>query len=318
MHRTFEKEGRVLKHIDMRDYGDGHLNAILSALQFQHRLFLREMNGELLSPEIPLIDVHTVLDFICGPGAWCVDFSKGYPDKQIYGLDCNQRIIAVAQESVACAHMDRLEFRLAKRTPPLLFDDETFDLIHLQNGTSFFTLEEWPGIIAEMYRLLKPGGWLNLVDFEMGPVSSPALDRVMGLLGQILVRLNRSIAPGGVLPFNGCTLGPQRLVRQSFTRVGYHLYPVNLGGWNNPIGRAYLHSIVARPEMIVRLAVETGLATAEELRPLLRGMRRELGQIGLCATGMLVSSFGQKPLIESRSEQWNLTAKSGRIPMSPN
>jgi SAM-dependent methyltransferase len=298
MQRAFEQEAGTLKYIDLRDFGDNHLNAILSALQFEYRLFLREMQGRLVPDEVPVDQVHTVLDFLCGPGTWCLDLGSRYPAMHIYGVDCNYRIILQAQENVALAQMDRVEFRFANRHQPLLFPDGMFDLIHVQNGTRFLCLDEWPVMLNELYRLLKPGGWLNLVDFEMGPTSQPALDRVLGFLGQILVRLDRSNSPNGLLPFNSCTLGPQRMISQGFTQVNYRLYPVNLGGWNNPIGRAYLSSIVVRPEMMVNLAVETGVATAEELQPLLREMQRELQQMGFCGAGMILSTSGQKPVVE--------------------
>ena len=296
MQNASRGEEQSLKYIDMRDFGDVHRNAIISALQFQHRLFWLLMGSRLLPDEIAVEDVRVVMDFICGPGAWCIDFSRKYPDKQIYGLDSNHPIIVQAQRNAAQAQARKLEFRAIKRTPPLLFADGTFDLIHLQNGTSFFTLDEWPAIMAEMYRLLRPGGWLNLVDFEMGPISSPSVERVLTFLGLILRALDLSIAPDGILPFNGCVLGPQRMAQQGFTEIGYHLYPLNLGGWNNPTGRAYLNSIVLRPEMILSLAVETKVGTEEELQPLLREMQRELQQIGFCGAGMLLSSFGRKPL----------------------
>jgi ubiquinone/menaquinone biosynthesis C-methylase UbiE len=299
MQRAFEKEAGTLKYIDLRDFGDNRLNAILSALQFEYRLFLREMKGRLLPDEVPVDQVQTVLDFLCGPGTWCLDLGSRYPHMRIYGVDCNFKIILQAQENVTLAQMERVEFRFANREQPLLFPDGTFDFIHIQNGTRFLCLDEWPAILHELYRLLRPGGWLNLIDFEMGPTSQPALDRVLGFLGQMLVRLQRSNSPNGQLPFNSCTLGPHRLSEQGFTQVGYHLYPVNLGGWNNPIGRAYLSSIVVRPEMITNLAVETGVATPEELQPLLHEMQRELQQLGFCAAGMILSTFGQKPWAEA-------------------
>jgi ubiquinone/menaquinone biosynthesis C-methylase UbiE len=292
-----------LKYVDLRDFGDSYLNAIVSALHFQHKLFLREMDGALLPPAIPLDNVYMVMDFICGSGAWCIDFSKNYPDKQIYGLDHNHKTIALAQANIGHANAGRLEFQSIERTLPLPFADHTFDLIHIQSGTGLFIQSEWPAIIAEMYRLLRPGGWLNLVDFEIGPTSQPALDRVLVLLGRILSKLARSTAPIESLPLTGCVLGPQRMATHAFTEIGYRLYPVNLGGWQNSIGRAYLNSIVVRPEMILRLAIEARLATEEELRPLLREMQRELRQLSFCAVGMLLSSFGRKPLTDLRPEE---------------
>lgn len=296
MQEALEKDDLPLEYIDMRDIGDGHVTATMSALQFQHKLFLREMRGDLLPDKIPSQGLQAVMDFICGPGSWCMDFSKKYPEKRVIGLDINKRIIDYARENAEQSGSKNLEFMVVDRKRILPFADGSFDLIHLQNGTTLFTLQQWPEVMAEMARLLKPGGWLNLVDFEMGPASQPALDRVLTFLGQILARMDRSTAPDGKSPLTGSTLGPHRMSQHLFTDIGYQLYPVNLGGWNNPAGRAYLAWSIVRPELILYLARRTGISSAEELRVLLREMQRELRQIGFCGAGMLLSSFGRKPL----------------------
>lgn len=300
MQDALEKDDLPLEYVDMRDIGDGQITAMMSALQFQHKLFLREMKGELLPTRIPLENVETVMDFICGPGSWCVDFCKKHPGRRVYGVDINHAIVDQARENAAHSDLRGLEFAVVDRKRPLPFPDEFFDLIHLQNGTTLFTLEQWPEIMAEMTRLLKPGGWLNLVDFEMGPASQPAIDRVLTFLAQILARMGRNITADGRAPLTGSTLGPRRMAQQSFTAIGYELYPVDLGGWNNPVGRAYLAWSVVRPEMIFYLAERTEISHREELQTLLREMQRELRQIGFCGVGMLLSSFGRKPLSMER------------------
>ncbi|MGI0135381.1 MAG: class I SAM-dependent methyltransferase, partial [Candidatus Micrarchaeaceae archaeon] len=222
-----EKDHFPLEYIDLREIGDGPMTAIMSALQFQHKLFLREMKEELLPSSIPLEQVQIVLDFICGPGSWCMDFSKKYPEKLVYGVDINQTIIDHARENAEQSRAQNLEFMVVDRRNAILpFPSHHFDLIHLQNGTSLFTLQQWPEIMAELARLLKPGGWLNLVDFEMGPASQPAIDRVLTFLGQIFTKLGRSFAPDGKLTVTGSTLGPQRMSQHLFTDIGYQLYPV--------------------------------------------------------------------------------------------
>ena len=74
MHMALENDDLPLEYLDMRDVGDGHMSAVMSALQFQHKLFTREMKGELLPGALPLQDMQVVLDFICGPGSWCMDW----------------------------------------------------------------------------------------------------------------------------------------------------------------------------------------------------------------------------------------------------
>lgn len=295
MQETPREDDLSLADIDMREAGDGHIGVSMSALEFQHRLFLREMQGKLLPDQIPLADLEVVLDFLCGPGSWCIDFSKKYPEKRVYGVDIDHSIIEHAQENAAQMSSNHLEFRIADRRRPLPFADNMFDCLRLLNGTSFFTTEQWPDLLAELARVLKPGGWLNLVDFEMGPASHPAIDRVLTYLGRILARMGRGTAPGGQAPVTGATLGPRRMAQLHFTEIGYRFYPVSLGGWNNPMGRAYLAWSIVRPEMLLYLAEKTGVSTKAALQPLLREVQHELRQIDFCGWGMLVSSFGRKP-----------------------
>lgn len=296
---AIERDGFPLECVDLRDVGEGSISGMMSALQFQHRLFVREMGGILLPPQIPQDSVQVAMDFICGPGNWCLDFSQRHPEAKVYGVDIQRQIITMARENAAQVQSSKLEWRYVERKVPLPFPDATFDLIRIQNGTSLFSLHQWPVIMEEMARLLKPGGWLNLIDFEMGPTSHSALDRVLTFLAQILAKMGRSISPSGLALLNGCTLGPSRMTQLGFTEIGYRLYPVNLGGWNNPVGRAYLAWSVVRPEMILYLAGEVGVSSVEELQPLLREMQRELQQLGFCGVGMLLSSFGRKPLSET-------------------
>jgi SAM-dependent methyltransferase len=296
MQEPEERDELPLEYVDMRYIGAGQTSGVMSALQFQHKLFLREMNGALLPEAIVLEKVETVMDLICGPGGWCLDFSRQHPEVMVYGVDINRGIIEHAREDAAHAHAANLQFVATDRTRPLPFSAHTFDIVHVQNGTSLYTMEQWPEVMEEITRVLKPGGWLNLVDFEMGPASQPAIDRVLTFLGQLLATIHRSSEPGGRAPFTGSTLGPQRMTGFHYTDIGYKLYPVDLGGWNNPVGRAYLAWSVMRPEMIYYLAERTGLGTRAALQPLLREVQRELRAIDFCGFGMLLSAYGRKPV----------------------
>lgn len=315
MQKLLEKEDFLLECVDVRNVGNEDIMATMSALQFQHKFFLREMQGALLPSKIVLNGNEVVMDFPSGPGSWCIDVSHRYSSAQVWGVDINQAAIDLALENAAQCCFGNVHFQLIDYPCVLPFADETFDVIHLQNSTSLFSFHQWPRMIAEAVRLLKPGGWLNLVDFEMGFASQPAVDRVLTFFGQILAKMDRSATPDGRLPLTGGALGPRRMSQQCFTDIGYHLYPVDLGGWNNLAGRMYLAQCLLRPEMIVFLAERTGISTAKELRPLLWEMQRELRQLRFCGVGVLLSAFGRKPLKSETSE--DLTTKAEGLPLAP-
>lgn len=308
MPQARETEEVPLERADLRTIGAEYLTAILPALQFQHQFFLHEMKGALLPPPVALHGNEVLLDFPCGSGCWCIEVSRQYPGVQVWGVDTTQALIDLALEDAGQRCSNHLHFQGIKDPRVLPFADATFEVIHLQQCTGLFSLHQWPHLLAEMARLLKPGGWLTLVDFEMGFASGPAVDRLLTYFGHILAKMRRNPAPDGKLPVTGSTLGPGRMAQLGFTEIGYHLSPVDLGGWNNLAGRAYLAQCVIRPEMIASLAARTGTSTPEGMQLLLREAQRELHHMSFCAVGVLLSSFGRKP--------WLSAPGAGRRPES--
>ena len=98
----------------------------------------------------------TILDFACGPGRIAVELKKLVPSCRLYGSDIDGEAIAWAQ-----GHLVGLGvFTTNEATPPTNYASNTFDVIY---SISFFThLDEtsqnlW---LAELARILKPGGTL--------------------------------------------------------------------------------------------------------------------------------------------------------------
>ena len=49
----------------------------------------------------------------------------------------------------------------------LLFDDNTFDFVHMRCLTVIFTDKEWESqVLKELIRVCKPGGWIELVELD--------------------------------------------------------------------------------------------------------------------------------------------------------
>lgn len=295
MRHTSAMEEAAFDYIDLRTIGAEHPTETLPALQFQHRFFLAKMQGVLLPP-IALNGSEVLLDFPSGSGSWCIDVSQRYPGAQVWGVDTNQALLDLASEDALQHSSGHLHFRHTQNPCMFPFPDAAFNVIHLQQCTGLFSLRQRPYLFAEMRRLLKPGGWLHLVDFEMGFASGTAIDRLLTYFGQMLTALGRSDGTDGRLPVVGSVLGPNCMAQSGFSEIGYDLFPVNLGGWNNLVGRTYLAQCVIRPGMIISLAERTGIGTKEALQPLLREAQREMQSTRFCGVGTLLSSFGRKPL----------------------
>ncbi|MGC9528918.1 MAG: class I SAM-dependent methyltransferase [Limnospira sp.] len=99
-----------------------------------------------------------VLDLCCGSGQATAVLAQY--SQQVTGLDASPRSLARARQNVPEA--DYVE-AFAEEMP---FPDNTFDLVHTSAALHEMAPEQLRIIVAEVYRVLKPGGTFALVDFH--------------------------------------------------------------------------------------------------------------------------------------------------------
>ncbi|KAG0742941.1 hypothetical protein G6F62_007035 [Rhizopus arrhizus] len=99
----------------------------------------------------------TVLDSACGPATWTLEMAKTFPNSSFYGID----ISSVFPENIKPSNIEFLTGNIAKSIP---FEDNTFDYIHQRLVIVGLTEVDWQKNLAELYRVLKPGGYIELVE----------------------------------------------------------------------------------------------------------------------------------------------------------
>lgn len=97
-----------------------------------------------------------VLDAGCGTGIWSIEMAQKYPESEFVASD----LINVFTQSVTKAPPN-LRFDLSN-TLELPYSDGQFDYVFQRFQAVCFKEEEWPRVIKELTRVLKPGGWLEL------------------------------------------------------------------------------------------------------------------------------------------------------------
>src|SRR5262245_19938266 len=134
-----------------------------------------------------------VLDVGCGTGSLAITAKlKAGTSVQISGRDAAPEMIARARHKAAKAGVD-IDFQ-AGVVEALDFPDGTFDVV-----LSSFMVHHLPGglkvkAFAEIYRVLKPGGRLLVVDFE--PPQNRFLVRILPLfLTQDMMEIDNSTIP---------------------------------------------------------------------------------------------------------------------------
>jgi ubiquinone/menaquinone biosynthesis C-methylase UbiE len=165
---------------------DPHNKEELTRLLIQDQAITAAIGGILPEQKDPA-QIHRVLDIACGPGGWAIDAAQAYPHMQLYGVDISPAIIDHARKRAEDAQLstDRVEFIVMNALRKLEFPDDFFDLANFRFGLSFMRQQDWPNMLSEMKRIVKPAGIVRIVEGEAGlRSSSAALTKFYALIRQ--------------------------------------------------------------------------------------------------------------------------------------
>ncbi|KAG2204030.1 hypothetical protein INT47_007024 [Mucor saturninus] len=101
-----------------------------------------------------------VLDLGCGPGTWIMDVATEYPSSEFIGVD----MCDVFPNNIRPANVSFQVGNILKRLP---FSDNTFDFVNMRLFIIALKKEEWPILLKEAYRVMKPGGYMQMVECGM-------------------------------------------------------------------------------------------------------------------------------------------------------
>ncbi|KAI9024345.1 S-adenosyl-L-methionine-dependent methyltransferase [Phycomyces nitens] len=147
----------------------------------QHYVLKMVFGGNLkVESDKPL---EQILDCGCGVGLWTLEMAQAHPGANVIGLDVVLPITGGAslvefqenQNGVCVAGLPNLKYLYADLLGTLPFPDNTFDLVHQRDVATVVPAKDWPNLVKELQRVLKPGGRLQLVEYDIlfknpGPV----------------------------------------------------------------------------------------------------------------------------------------------------
>jgi SAM-dependent methyltransferase len=166
----------------------------------QDVLLTDEMGGPLVEQsEANLERIYDVLDLACGPGGWGLLVARTYPEMTVTGLDLSPSMIRYAQRSARLQKLSNAHFQVMDVSGELPLPDASFDLVNARLLSSFLLPWQWPTLLAQCRRLLRPGGIVRLTEGEWGFVTTaaPAVARLFSLGLSALHRAGRSFSPDG-------------------------------------------------------------------------------------------------------------------------
>jgi ubiquinone/menaquinone biosynthesis C-methylase UbiE len=227
--------------------------------------------------EISLEQGCKVLDIGCGKGNWVMEMAAKYPESKFVGVDLYP--FATTTEMPNC------NFEIVNVTSGIPFSDNTFDYIVIQSMETSFTKGQWADLLRECYRILQPGGYIELKAFEgnlhrASPVSKAFIDRISFACG--IREIDSRIA--------GKFTRYLQMVGYSCIESSFHSMPIY---WGGQIGQSFGDILteaydILEPSMSMPMNI-----SKEEYLALTKEIARDCGEYKSFYNYFI--SYGMKP-----------------------
>lgn len=125
-------------------------------LDLLHHVWKLLLGGKLFKAPVPTT-AQRVLDFGTGTGIWAIDCADEFPAATIVGTD-----LSPIQPSWVPPNCN---FFIDDSDAEWTFrEDEAFDFIH--GRAMGGSISDWDQLYGEIYKHLKPGGWVEIQEYE--------------------------------------------------------------------------------------------------------------------------------------------------------
>ncbi|CDM31683.1 unnamed protein product [Penicillium roqueforti FM164] len=124
-------------------------------LEDQQQVFQRIFDNRLIFP--PIHRLKRVLDCGHGSASWAVDVAEQNPDCEVIGVDIAPHMSPDDMPDNLWLQVDDLNRRFT-------FPANHFDLVHSRLLATGINRSRWPSYLLDIVRVLKPGGWVQMVE----------------------------------------------------------------------------------------------------------------------------------------------------------
>ena len=181
------------------EYVMGSENAAeMARLINQDLLVTKSMGGPFPEwTEAELANISNVLDIACGPGGWVLEVAREYPQMHLIGVDISSTMIRYADALADSRGYGNVHFETMDVTKALDFPEGSFDFVNTRLLAGFMGKNDWPQLVRECMRVVRPGGIICLTEWETTITNSPAQEKLNGMIAKAGFVTKRTFSPDG-------------------------------------------------------------------------------------------------------------------------
>ncbi|KAJ7730733.1 S-adenosyl-L-methionine-dependent methyltransferase [Mycena metata] len=279
-HQTFPGSGYVLPSDEVER----------QRLLLQHKIWRKIFGDRILFPPVSLGDDDKVLDVGSGTGVWLLDLATSVNSSvSMVGADIESQLFPASPP-------DNFEFCVQSVTRLPADWSNTFSLVHQRLLIFALQTHEWPVALREIYRVLRPGGWIQIDEstpwYEAQYRGKPYMEKLTALVG--CVARARDL-------YVDCTDNMSEMLGQAgFVDIRTEAATQELGKWAGEAGVANRDNLVGVFRGLKTPVLQAGgfghVSSEAEFDQLLQGLEKEWDEIPGTKKQVFIF-WAQKPVV---------------------
>ena len=283
----------VLPESEIRFIMDVESSETMAWLLNADTIITKQMGGTLAErPDFS--GIQAILDIACGPGGWVLEVAREHPEIEVTGFDISESMIRFAKALATSRGYGNARFLVMDVKQPLAFPDASFDLVNERTLYGVLGPGEWPQVLAECKRILRPGGLIRLTEFEWPVTTSPALSSLGHLHTKSFYHFGRSCAADAW--HVGITPVLKRLLRDAgFQNIHHQGHVIDISAGTADF-EGFFRNFVNGVQLAKPFSLKVpGLTTEQEYDRLSQHMQAEMLASDFCGLWTYVTAWGEKP-----------------------
>lgn len=244
-------------------------------LNFQHYALNLTLGNHYLAPLPPTM--RAILDVGTGTGIWSMEMARLFPESLVLGLDVDTALFG-KMPPANCL------LRAGNILSGLPLPDAFADFTHQRFLVLALPDARWPGVVHELARVTRPGGWLELIETDARvQAGGPATEQVFAWLD--MVRTARDLRGEQVRHLG--TL----LRNEGIEEIETQIIELKVGAWGGRAGLMMESDILAAVQALKEPCCAQGVK-AQEFDACVQAMTAEWQQAQAFCT--IYAAYGKR------------------------